>query len=221
MRLRAVLVALAALLLVSGAVGVAGAQTSQDRDSDGYEDAADACPYHAGVGDHDGCPGPYVVHSKVVKPKRHVKRVRHFHPDAHPSPSEVYKIERLEQERWGGPSIRNRVYCESRNLWNATNGQYHGLLQIGSWWSYAWSQTPRDVRIKRVVTRRMPVYKVKVYDTGKRTKTRIRSRRQRVSRIKKGHLPSGADAYHGWAAIRVGQRAVSGDGPSTSWSCGL
>lgn len=219
MRLRTLALVLVALLFV-GSAASASAQTN-DRDKDGVADAHDACQYQAGVPRHDGCPGPYVVHSKTVRPKRHVRRVHHFQPESTPTATQVHKIEDLEQARWGGPTLRNRVWCESGDRWYAANGQYHGLLQIGTWWSYVWPKTPRGVRLTSHDKRPAAVYRVKVYDTGKRVHKRVGSRSQRVTRVKKGKIAANASAYNGWAAIRVGQRAVSGDGPSASWECPL
>lgn len=201
--------------------GVESASGCPDKDGDSFRDGKDACPSRAGVERHDGCPGPYVVRTYKLKPRKHVHRRKHFTPDCCPSPSEVGRIADLEQRRWGGPSIRGRIYCESTNNYLATNGQYRGLLQIGSWWSYAYAQTPREVVLRDEHKRKRPVYRVKVYDTGRKERHRIRRMTQIVHVKKVGRLPSGASPYHGWAAIRVGQRAVSGDGPNTYWECGL
>jgi hypothetical protein len=158
----------------------------------------------------------------VHRPHKHLTIKRHFHPTAKPSPRQVKKIARVERQRWGGPSILGRIWCESGYRWSARNGPYRGLLQIGPWWSYVYpARTPRKVKIVRHNRRRVPVHRVTVWDSGRRTRERIGVVRQRVTSIRRGKLPKGASPYHGWAAIRVGQRAVSGDGPSAAWECGL
>ena len=217
------LVLLAAISFALGmAAGVADAQAEGgDRDGDGFLNADDACPHEFGKPKHDGCPTRYVVRSKVVRPKKHINRTRHFTPTCCPSSSEVGRIADLEQARWGGPSIRGRIYCESRNNYGATNGSYRGLLQIGSWWNYAWPRTPRDVTVKDEFWHKVWVKRVRRFNTGALQRFKTRKVRQHVHLKKEGKLPDGASPYHGWAAIRVGQRAVSGDGPSTAWSCGL
>ena len=126
---------------------------------------------------------------------------RHWEPWATPSVRQVHIILREEQRRWGGPHLGGRVACESGYRWNATNGQYRGLLQIGSIWGYLSAGMPRDVQ----------------YVTE--DKRKVRGVIQRLKIVRRGRIPRSATPYHGWAAARAGQRAVSG-GPTTGWECG-
>ncbi|MBA2240045.1 MAG: hypothetical protein H0W09_02185 [Solirubrobacterales bacterium] len=192
-----------------------------DGDGDGIADQSDACPNKPGWPKHDGCPNRYIVSERIFEPPKRDRVRRRFIPEAQPSPHQALRISRLERERWGGPSIDDRMRCESRLLWNATNGSFRGLLQIGSWWEYAYPKTPRGVTVRRTKHRRAPVIRVRRWSDGRVDRDRIGSRRQRLDVILEGKLPRNASPYHGWAAIRVGQRAVSGDGPSTYWECGL
>jgi hypothetical protein len=155
------------------------------------------------------------------RPKKRIKVTKKFKPSAKPSPQEVKKIIGLEQKRWGGTAITRRVACESEFRWNATNGQYRGLLQIGPWWDYAYNKTPRLVKLKKTKKIRKPVRRIRIYSDGYKSKRFVKMTSVKKRIIRKGKLPKKADPYHGWAAVRVGQRAVSGDGPSTAWSCRL
>lgn len=192
----------------------------EDADGDGIEDSADHCPRKPGYERHDGCPKRYVVNSWVKKPKRHIYRKRRFTPAAHPSPRKVTKIINLEYKRWGGRGpIHDRVWCESRNIWNATNGQYHGLIQASYYiFGYMSEGMPRRVVVRVVKKRKRPVWFVRVYNTGKKTWTKRRMRTQYVHVKRVGRLPRKPDPYHGWMAIRVGQRAVAGY-RTTYWAC--
>jgi hypothetical protein len=162
----------------------------------------------------------YIVDTWTVKPKKKIKTKRKFKPTATPSVSEVKWIAAHEQKRWGGPSVLGRIYCESRYQWNATNGQYRGLLQIGSIWGYLWDGTPRTITIKKVKRVRKPVWRYRAWSDGSQGRIRLRYKRVKKITIKKGKLPKSADPYHGWAAIRVGQRALAGY-KTTGWACGI
>ena len=165
---------------------------------------------------------PYIEKEHFHKPPKNVKKKIKFVPTATPSTSEVYKIAALEQKRWGGPSLINRIYCESTLNWSVTNGQYRGLLQFGPIWDSMWPGTPRKVIIKSNKTIEKKVYRYRKWShIDKWIKKPSGSIRQKVNIVRVGKLPKYPDPYHGWAAIRVGQRAVSGDGPTTSWACGL
>jgi hypothetical protein len=124
---------------------------------------------------------------------------KRFKPDAHPGPRKAKAILAHEVRIWGRPSAYNRIDCESSWRWWEQNGQYLGFGQIGPWWGYAWPLTPRKVRFVR----------------HKKTKEGD------VKLVYHGTLPRDATQFHGWANIRVTQRAASGDGPSTAWSCSL
>lgn len=193
-----------------------------DTDQDGVADEVDRCLESKGTEQNFGCSHPVVVKESVFYPKR-VKnvRIKHWKPWATPSYAQVQIILREEQQRWGGPRIDNRVACESGYSWSATNGQYAGLLQFGSIWYSMWPGTPRHVHFVDKRTAKVPIVRHRVWSNGKKTKRTIGKRKQRRKIVRDGNLPRNANAFHGWAAIRVGQRAVSGDGPTTSWSCGI
>lgn len=165
-------------------------------------------------------PKPRVVRSWVKKP-RPIRKVKRFKPWAHPSPEKVRQIITWEQQRWGGPSLMSRVWCESKYLWHATNGQYRGVLQFGPIWETMWAGTPRDVKIVKRTEVKRAKFRIRIYSDGTRKRKRIGKVWVRKTVIKKGMLPKHPSPYHAWAAIRVGQRAVSGHGMTTSWSCGL
>lgn len=159
------------------------------------------------------------VKTWVEKPDTFVKKKKKFKPEGQPSVSEVHEIINHEQKKWGGPSISNRVGCESGYRWNATNGQYRGLLQFGSIWGSMYPGTPRKVKIADTKTTKKRVWRYFLYEDGTRERVNKGKIKVKVRTKKVGKLPSNADPYHGWAAVRVGQRAVSGDGPTTGWSC--
>lgn len=213
--------ALAALVLpfvlaVSGIVGPA------DTDGDGVPDDGDRCTQKAGEEQHYGCPFPVRESSSTFTPeRRRTIRVKGWKPWSQPSVYQVEVILREEQRRWGGPWLGNRVACESGYSWSASNGQYGGLLQFGSIWYSMWPGTPRGVKYVEKRKVKLPIVRHTTWTDGTTTKTTIGKLTQRQRIIRKGKLPRNASPYHGWAAIRVGQRAVSGDGPTTSWACGL
>ena len=161
-----------------------------------------------------------LVRSFVKRPKP-IRKVKRFEPWASPSPAKVKKIIELELKRWGGPSIMRRVGCESTYRWNATNGRYRGLLQFGPIWRAMWAGTPRGVKIVRKTKVKRAKFRIRIYSDGTRTRKRIGKVKVRKRVILKGKLPRNPSPYHAWAAIRVGQRAVSGHGMSTYWECGL
>lgn len=165
---------------------------------------------------------PTVEHQWVKKP--HNERVvRHFIPWAHPTVAQVKNvIIPYEAHRWGGGPIYDRVACESGFHWDATNGTYNGLVQTSGdfWWGAgAWPSSPRDVTLhnsKRVVR---GVYLIRLWSDGHKSFQRIRNAYVKRTVIRKGMIPRTANEWHGWAAIRVGQRAVGNDGPTTYWAC--
>lgn len=175
----------------------------------------------AEVGTEAQEPSTYKVGFYVHKPP---DRITHRVPVpnmAHPSPARVTKFANIEQQRWGGPSILGRLSCESGLNWAATNGQYGGLAQIGPWWWYAYPQTPRRVRWNTVKHKRKPVARFTFFSDGTRKREVIARKHVRVKIAHRDRLPGDATPYHGLAAIRVTQRAASGDGPTTYWACGL
>lgn len=165
---------------------------------------------------------PTVLRTRIDRPPDTVLRKSRFDPEAHPSPAEVHRIAELERARWGGPSIIGRIDCETGGTfnWAATNGQYRGLLQIGPVWGYLYEGAPRKVRTRERGHVRRAVRRITLYSDGHRERDLLRMKRVDLIHTRVGRLPSGADPYHGWAAIRVGQLAVAG-GRTTSWDCGL
>jgi len=164
----------------------------------------------------------YVVKEKWHKPPKNVKKNVKFVPTGTPSVSEVYEIAASEQAKWGGPTLINRIRCESTFNWSAGNGQYQGLLQFGPIWDSMWPGTPRKVVLKntKTVNKKIVRYRKWSHLRGWIKKPR-KTVKQKVHITKAGKLPSYPSPYHGYAAIRVGQRAVSGHGPTTGWECGL
>jgi hypothetical protein len=165
---------------------------------------------------------PKIVKEKWHKPPKQKKVKVSFNPTSKPTTSQVYNIAAFEQKKWGGPSLINRIHCESTLQWHVTNGQYRGLLQFGPIWDSMWPGTPRKVTIVKKKVVKKPFVRYRKWSHIKKWIKKPQGyRKQTVWIIKIGHLPKNSDPYHGWAAIRVGQRAVSGHGPTTSWSCGL
>lgn len=165
-----------------------------------------------------------VEHTWVKHP--HPERVvKSFTPPSTPSPSYVTNvIIPYEATRYGGGPLYDRIGCESNYQYNATNGTYNGLIQTSpAFFNPAWEDAIHDkdlgvkLKSKKRVTR--DVFKVSLWNTGKKTYRRIAV--QHVPRIviKKGQLPKNASEWDGWAAVRVGQRAVAGVGPTTYWAC--
>jgi hypothetical protein len=212
---------LAVLLWIPMALGLL-VTSPGDSDADGVPDGTDRCPALAGASEHLGCSQPVRLETKVTRAPRHrLVQVRDWRPWSAASPSQVHIILREEQERWGGPWLGNRVACESGFYWAALNGQYQGLLQFGPIWSSMWPGTPRGVRYESVRKLKLPVVRHTRWSSGRWTHRTIGRSVQRRRVVRTGRLPRNATPLHAWAAIRVGQRAVSGDGPTTAWSCGL
>lgn len=161
-----------------------------------------------------------VVSSKVIRPPKHVRHERHFHPVAYPDPSRVPYIERQEQKRWGGPWIGRRSYCESGNRWWASSAGVMGIIATSWWYGTALRVTPRDVKVHHTFERWRAVHRRIDYSNGSHRLKRIGRMRQKVKVVRHGHLDT-ASPQSTWLAIRVSQRAVSGDGPPASWQCPL
>lgn len=171
---------------------------------------------------------PVVISKKEsAAPKYRVIRVKNWKPWAHPSPFQVKQIANWEQKKWGGPSLLRRINCESTFNWAADNGTYEGVLQFGPVWNSMWPGTPRKVRMVEIRHPRLKVVEITVFSDGSTKRKVVRRFRATRKVVKTGKLPEYKNLKypggpkHAWAAIRVGQRAVSGDGPSTSWECGL
>lgn len=214
--------AVLAAIVVPFVLAVSGIIGPGDADGDGILDATDRCTQKAGTEQHLGCPFPVRQSSTVFRPdKSRTIRVKGWKPWSQPSIAQVEIILREEQRRWGGPWLGNRVACESGYSWSATNGQYAGLLQFGPIWHSMWPGTPRGVKYVDTYKVKVPIVRHTTWTNGRKTKATIGKVKQKRTVIRKGRLPRYPDAFHGWAAIRVGQRAVSGDGPTTGWACGL
>lgn len=166
-------------------------------------------------------PEPTVTNTHFDRPPNTIHKTKKFVPEDKPTPSEVIDIANSEQKLWGGPSIIGRMQCESGLRWNAVNGPYRGLLQIGPWWDYAYPQTPKKVVYKTHKTDKQKVYLVTEYSNNTQTKVVDHYAKVKIKIKHVGHLPDNASPYNGTASIVVGQRAVSGDGPTTAWSCPL
>lgn len=171
--------------------------------------------------------GPQVEHTWVKHP--HPERVfKHFTPTSTPSPDYVKNvIIPYEAARYNTSPITDRVECESSFDYGASNGTYGGLIQTdGAFWygsSDAWPAVVNDHDLGVVMKRKKRVarnvYKVRLWSNGKKQFKRVAIQHVPRTIIQKGKLPETADWFHGWAAIRVGERAVAGVGPTTWWAC--
>jgi hypothetical protein len=168
---------------------------------------------------------PTVASTKTERPPKRVENRSRFRPDGSPETvAEAKRISRYERQRWGGPSINGRIGCESGwRHWIVNSIGAGGYLQfLKGTWNAMWPGTPRNVRLVSKRTVKKPIYKFTTYSDGSTIREKIGKIRQKRVRIREGRLPAGASRLHGWAAIRVGQRAVpGGPGPTTSWVCGL
>ncbi len=167
---------------------------------------------------------PQVLHQWKKRPKSE-RVVKRFVPTGSPSSSYVQNvIIPYEAERYGTSPIYDRVECESTYNHAATNGTYNGLIQTNyAYWGPAWGDVLAEgdlgvtFKTKKRVAR--GVYRVRLWDNGKKTFNRIAIQHVRRVIVQKGRLPKDATEWHGWAAIRVGTRAVAGVGPTTYWAC--
>jgi hypothetical protein len=163
--------------------------------------------------DHYRAPG-----TKVVR--------RKFKPWAHPSPAQVRTIIRNEARRWrvSAAGLSNRVYCESKYHWWATNGQFVGVLQMGANAFYRGlsSIRTRDVKVVRWKTRRVHDAQITHYSDGSTKARRTTPRRQRVKYVLHGRIPRRPSMSNAYAQIRIGAQALRGISAvhSSEWSCG-
>jgi hypothetical protein len=166
---------------------------------------------------------PYVVAEKWFKPPKQAKYIKGFRPWHNPTVAQIHKIDKWESEKWGGPSLLNRMWCESGYRPKVSNGTYGGLLQYNySYWPGIWETVPRRVVVVVERTRPRAIVRFRKWshiDGWIRKETN--HIRQKVWIVYKGVLPENADPTHGWAAIRAGARTVGGYGPPVSWECGL
>lgn len=170
------------------------------------------------------------AHASVVRVDRYRaprKKVvhHHFRPWAHPTPTQVREIINAEARRWGisAGALSNRVACESRYRWWATNGQYAGVLQFGANAFYRGLRTIRSYSVKVVRTRVRTVHDARIthYSDGRVTTRRTTPRRQRVIVIYTGKLPRRPSMVNAFAQIRIGAQAIRGISAvrSSEWSC--
>lgn len=164
---------------------------------------------------------PVKIGSYIERPPKVKIFKRKIVPLAQPTPDQVRRIVAYEMSLWGGPNPLGRIACESGLRWNAVNGQYRGLLQFGPVWQAMWNGTPRLVRYVRERVVKVRSKKVTVYSNGRIHKRPGPLVTQRRITILSGALPADSTPFHGHAAIRVHQRAISGHGLSTGWECPL
>lgn len=218
---RTVLTLVVVGLLGGGAIASASTLAEADSDGDGVPDSTDRCLEREGVEVHLGCPARVAVGTKVTRPvERRSRTIRGWRPWSQPTYEQVVLIANHEAGLWG-VNVMNRILCESGGRWDASNGQYLGLLQYGPIWYSMWPGTPRRVDFTQVRRPRKPVLRWTRWSDGRWTSKVIRKVRvtRKVRRV--GRLPRNPSQLHGWAAIRNGTRAASGHGPTTSWACGL
>jgi hypothetical protein len=169
--------------------------------------------------------------ASIVKVENHRaprQRVVHrkFRPWAHPTPARVREIIGSEARRWGVPaaSLSRRVACESRYRWWATNGQYVGVLQMGSNAFYRGLSTIRSYKVKlvRAKTRRVHDARIIHYSDGRKVSRRTTPRRQRMVIVYTGRLPRRPSTSNAYTQIRIGAQAIRGISAvhSSEWSCG-
>ena len=150
---------------------------------------------------------------------------RKFRPWAHPTPAQVRTIIRSEARRWGvsAAALSNRVYCESKYQWWATNGQFVGVLQMGPNAFYRGLHTIRSYKFKVVRTKIRRVHDARItqYSDGRVVRRRTTPRRQRVTIIYSGRIPRHPSMANAFAQIRIGAQALRGISAvhSSEWSC--
>lgn len=170
------------------------------------------------------------THKEIRMPRRHVKLVRHFTPDATPTPSYVKSVViASEAARWGVNywSLYNRISCETGgkfNYWadNATSDAA-GLGQfMPETWSRALEVWPRAVRLVKRTTALIHRKVIIHYSDGSARVVRGRLVRRAVTIVRRGMLPRWPSVYHGWASVRGTARAIAGLGHvgAGEWSCG-
>ncbi len=164
------------------------------------------------------------VENKKAKKTKVVHRK--FTPWAHPTPARVREIIRNEAARWGvsAAGLSNRVYCESKYQWWATNGQYVGVLQMGAnaFYRGVSSIRSRNVTFVRWKTRRVNDRRITHYSDGRTKTRRTTPRRQRVKLVFHGRLPRRPSMSNAYTQIRIGAQALRGISAvhSSEWSCG-
>jgi hypothetical protein len=150
---------------------------------------------------------------------------RRLHVWSHPTPHQVQLIINSEARRWGisAAALSNRVACESRYHWWATNGQYAGVLQFGANAFYRGLSTIRTykVRLVHVKSRKVHDARITQYSDGHQVRQRTTPRRQRVIVIYTGHIPRHPSLANAWAQIRIGAQAIRGISAvhSSEWAC--
>lgn len=165
-----------------------------------------------------------VVSKTVLRPHKVVHRVRRFSVPSHPSQSYVFNvIVPYEAARWGvsAAGLHNRIWCESKGHWWATNGQYSGVLQFapGTYSRGLGSIGTTKVAVRTTHThlKRSRVYRK--WSDGRLTRSRGRLVRQTVVTTKRGRINGSVS----WLQVRIGAQAIRGISAvhSGEWSCGL
>jgi hypothetical protein len=150
---------------------------------------------------------------------------RKFRPWAHPTAAQVREIIRNESHRWhiSPAALSNRVACESRYHWWASNGQYQGLLQFGANAFYRGLSTMRTHKIRLVRTKARRVHDARVtqYSDGHSVRRRTTPRRQRVIVVLSARIPRRPSMTNPFAQLRIGAQAIRGISAvrSSEWAC--
>jgi hypothetical protein len=166
-----------------------------------------------------------VVKVETKKAARTKVVQRRFRPWAHPTPAQVRAIIRNESSRWhvSAAALANRVYCESKYQWWATNGQYVGVLQMGSNAFYRGlsSIRTRKVTLVRWKTQRVHDRRITHYSDGRTKSRRTTPRRQYIKLVLHGRIPRRPTISNAYAQIRIGAQALRGISAvrSSEWSC--
>lgn len=156
---------------------------------------------------------PYVVRKVVHRPKAHKTIVKRFTPWGTPTSAQAHAIASAEASRFGCSlaTLSYRIGHESGWYWNASNGQYRGILQYAySTFTRGLSTMPRGVRLVSRSTRTRRSQVVRVYSDGHVTRGRGARRSVHVLRILKGTMPRWPAHTHAWAQIRIGCQALAG-----------
>lgn len=166
-----------------------------------------------------------VIKLTVKRPPRHVYRHARLALPAHPSVAQVQHAIVREASMWGvsAAGLSNRVFCESRYRWWATNGQYVGVLQFGANAFYRGLATIRTRKVQeiQVTMRRMHSRVYRSWSDGRLTRSRGRVVRQTVVTTRTALLPKRPSMLDVETQLRIGAQAMRGISAvhSSEWSC--
>lgn len=169
---------------------------------------------------------PRLLRTQMNKPKSHVIIREHFTPWATPTASQARTIVAIEAARAGVSyyGLTNRVWCESRFNWAASNGQYHGLGQFAASTFYRGMSTigSRRVVLTRTDSRLRRAVEIRTYSDGHKVRARRGLVRQRVVHKLIGTIPRSPEMTHGWAQVRIMAQAIAGRSAvhNSEWECG-